>query len=266
MTKINIAFGITKDWLEHTCVTICSILSNSQNDEYKFFIMSDFEEEEFETIFQQKFKIFKNIYPKIEYEYIKMNNSDFDGMVHDKRVGVSAYYRLKLSSLTTVEKIIYLDSDLVVLSDIKELWNYDIKNSLIAAVEDKYSALMTCHANLGEDDIYFNSGVMVLNLKKFREQKTEEELFKKLSEENNDYSDQDVLNDICRNQILYLPLKYNLMLTTDDPNSFPSRKEEYNKALKTPFILHYAIKPWILPVQYSEYWRKYFEVLSKFDK
>ncbi len=266
MTKINIAFGITKDWFEHTCVTICSILSHSENDEYKFFIMSDFDEEEFEKIFQEKCKILKSIYPKFEYEYVKMDNSDFYGIVHDKRVGVSAYYRLKLSSVTTVDKMIYLDSDLVVLSDIKELWNCDTENSLIAGVEDKYSALMTCHANLADDDIYFNSGVMIMNLKKFREQNIEEKIFQKLNEENNDYSDQDVLNDICRNQILYLPLKYNLMLTTDDPNAFPARKDEYNQALKNPFILHYAIKPWILSVQYSEYWRKYFEVLSKFDK
>ena len=257
-SKINIAFGVTEDWLEYTFVTINSILENSgMENEYKFFIMSDVSKDKFEQItepFKKKLPT-KNLF---DICHIKMNNSDFDGVVHDTRVGVSAYYRLKLSSLTDVDKIIYLDSDLVVLSDINELWNFDTNDYLIGAVEDKYSDLMTLQANLSEGDTYINSGVLLMNLKKFREENLEEKIFEKLREVDNKYSDQDVLNDLCRDKILYLPLKYNLMLTTDDPNAFPKRKDEYTNSLKSPFILHYAIKPWVLPVQYSEYWRKYF--------
>lgn len=257
MSKINIAFGVTEDWLEYTFVTICSILENSgMENEYQFFIMSDISEDKFVEItepFKKKLPT-KNLY---DICHIKMNNSDFDGVVHDTRVGVSAYYRLKLSSLTDVDKIIYLDSDLVVLSDINELWNFDTNDYLIGAVEDKYSDLMTLQANLSDGDTYINSGVLLMNLKKFREENLEEKIFEKLREVDNQYSDQDVLNDLCRDKILYLPLKYNLMLTTDDPNAFPKRKDEYANSLKSPFILHYAIKPWVLPVQYSEYWRKY---------
>ena len=258
MTKINIAFGATSDWLKYTYVTICSILSNGPDNEYKFFIMSNLTKTEFEQNFEPvKQTLYKISANPFEYEYIEMDNSDFEKAVHDKRVGVSAYYRLKLPSKTNVDKIIYLDSDVVVLKDISELWNYDISDYLIGAVEDKYSGLMSCHANLNDDDTYFNSGVMLINLKKFRDLNMEEKIFNKLLENNNNYSDQDVLNDLCRNNILSLPLKYNLMLTRDDPNAFPKRKDEYNNTLSAPFILHYAIKPWILPVQYSEYWMEY---------
>ena len=262
MSKINIAFGITKDWLKHSFVTVCSILSNSKNNSFKFFFMSDISESEFSEQFEPIYRILKGINSQFCYEYIRMDNSDFDGVVHDKRVGISAYYRLKLASLTNEDRMIYLDSDVVVLGDISELWNYDIKDYFLGAVEDKYSELMTCHAGLEDGYTYINSGVMLMNLKSFRERGLEEKFFKKLREEDNDYSDQDVINDICRGGILYLPLKYNLMLTTDDPNSFPKRKEEYNEALKSPFILHYSIKPWILPVQYSKYWRKYSDILN----
>lgn len=256
MEKINIAFGITGDWLEYTCVTIRSIIENGKDNEYKFFILSDMPKEEFSKAIKSFCEKTENISP-INICPINMNNSEFDGVVYDKRVGVSAYYRLKLASLTDADKMIYLDSDVVVLSDIKKLWDYDITDYFIGAVEDKYSNLMTVRANLSEDDIYINSGVLLMNLKKFREEKLEEKFFSKLRENDNNYSDQDVLNDLCRNKILHLPLKYNLMLTTDDPNAFPTRRDEYNEALKNPFILHYSIKPWVLPVQYSEYWRKY---------
>ena len=262
MSRINIAFGITKDWIKYSFVTVCSILSNSKNNSFKFYFMSDISETEFAERFKDTQEILNTINPQFCYEYLQMNNSDFNGVVHDKRVGISAYYRLKLSSLTNEEKIIYLDSDIVVLDDISKLWNYNIENYLLGAVEDKYSELMCCHAGLKEGDTYINSGVMLMNLKSFREKGLEEKFFKKLKEENNDYSDQDVINDICREQILYLPLRYNLMLTTDDPNSFPKRKDEYNEALKSPFILHYSVKPWILPVQHSEHWRRYSDFLN----
>ena len=263
MMDIKIAFGVTEDWLEHTFVTMCSILSNAKgvNEKYSFYVLSDISEEKFETLFEPiKYKL-NNIYP-FEYKYIKMNNSDFDGVVHDKRVGISAYYRLKLPSLLNEEKVIYLDSDLVVTDDISKLWNYDIDNYYLGAVEDKYSDIMGCQANLPEGETYINSGVMLMNLKNFRCDNLEEKIFKKLCEQDNTYSDQDVLNDICRNKILSLPLRFNLMLTRDDPNSFPNRKQEYTESLKTPVILHYSIKPWILPVQYSEYWRQYEAVLK----
>ncbi|MCR5265337.1 MAG: glycosyltransferase family 8 protein [Cyanobacteria bacterium RUI128] len=260
MEKINIAFGVTKDWLEYTYTTICSVLSNGADNEHQFFIMCDIPEEEFKKDFETFQKRLN--YPRISPRYIEMDNSDFEGIVHDERVGVSALYRLRLPSLTDVDKIVYLDSDVVILDDISKLWNYDIENYLVGAVEDKYSDLMTCRADLRDDEIYFNSGVMLMNLKKFREEKLEEKIFDKLKESGNDYSDQDVLNYICQNRVLYLPLKYNLMLTTDDPNAFPKRKDEYAQALNQPVILHYSIKPWILPVQHSEHWRKYNDMLK----
>lgn len=264
MSKIKIAFGITEDWIKYSFVTICSILAHSlPEDDYKFYIMSDISENEFKTRFE---KIYKTLIEKFsksfEIEYVKMNNSDFDGIIHDTRVGISALYRLKLASITKEDKILYLDSDIVVLDNIAELWENNVENYLIGAVEDKYSSLMTCQADLEDDDIYINSGVMLMNLKKFRKEKIENKIFEKLKEENNNFSDQDVLNNICKNEILYLPLKYNLMLTRDDPNAFPTRKEEYKKALQNPYILHFSIKPWILPVQYSEYWYKYNEFIN----
>jgi len=262
MSKINIAFGVTNDWINYTFVTICSILSNSnKSNNYKFYIMSDIKEDEFYQSFNEIIQKLNNIQPS-EYVYIKINNSDFADVVHDKRVGISAYYRLKLSSLVKEDKIIYLDSDLIVLDDIANLWDYDIKNYLLAGVEDKYSDIMKDKSELYKDEIYINSGVLLINLERFQENNIENLIFQKLKEENNDYSDQDVLNNICKGQILYLPLKYNLMLTCNDNMAFPTRKDEYEQSLKNPMILHYSIKPWILPVQYSEYWRKYAEKIQ----
>lgn len=261
MSDIKIAFGVTKDWIEYTFVTMCSILSNARSDDsYKFYIMSEISYDEFWTEFSN-INVSLNKIHRFEYEYIRMKNKDFSGLVHDTRVGVAALYRLKLGSLTNDDKILYLDSDVVVLSDLSELWEKDINNFLVAGVEDKYSELMLCHANLDEGDIYINSGVLLMNLKKIRENNIENLVLNRLREIDT-YSDQDVINDVCKGQIKYLPLKYNIMVTRDDPNSYPDKKDEYNEAVSNPVVLHYAIKPWIIPVKYSEYWLKYKKIID----
>lgn len=94
MTQINIAFGATKNWLQYTYVSICSILSNaSVEDNYKFYIMCDAEKDD---NFSKTVKAL-DLIKKSEYEYIIMDNSWFDGAIHDS-LGVSSSYRLKLSS------------------------------------------------------------------------------------------------------------------------------------------------------------------------
>ena len=74
MSKIKIAFGVTKDWLNYTYVTMCSILSNANVfDYYCFYIMCDVDEDEFEKSFCSAKEKLNSIH-KFEYKYIKMNN------------------------------------------------------------------------------------------------------------------------------------------------------------------------------------------------
>lgn len=259
MARINIAFGMTGSWLKYTAVTICSILSNaSKKDDYYFYIMCDWQGMNVSSV-QNYFDALDLIKPA-EYKFLKMNNSDFEGAIHDW-LGVSASYRLKLPSMSDEEKILYLDSDVIVLKDISELYSADIADYYIAAVEDKLSGKMQARLNLEHDKSYINSGVMLMNLAKFREANLEPIIFDKLRK-SDFYTDQDVINDVCREHILQLPLKYNLMpLPTDD--IYKTRREEFSQALKNPYILHYTYKPWQQPVPYGEYWAKYAQIFEK---
>ena len=101
---------------------MCSILSHAGFEGYKFYIMCDISQDNFKKIFADVEQKLQHIHP-FEVEYIMMNNSDFDGVVHDVRVGISAYYRLKLSDLINIDKVIYLDSDIVVNDNISQFKN-----------------------------------------------------------------------------------------------------------------------------------------------
>lgn len=258
MTRINIALGMTQYWQRYARVTIASILLNaSSKDEYYFYIMSDSFTQDDKRNFV-KLSIIKDA----EFEFIKMNNADFEGAIHDW-LGVSSSYRLKLSSITDLDKVLYLDSDVIVLKDINELYSIDISEYYLAAVEDKMSFLM-CNRipNMSSQYPFINGGVQLLNLANFRKDRLESAIFEKLRS-NDKYTDQDVINDLCHKKILSLPLKYNLMLTEGD--IYRDRKVELLEARKSPVIIHYTKKPWLdRGVELADYWLRYDKYLKDY--
>ena len=89
--RINISLGATSSWLEYTSITITSILANSnKNDEYHFYIICNDFTEDTVGLFIRLNKI-RPAY----YHFLLVNDSDFDGAIHDW-LGVSSSYRLKL--------------------------------------------------------------------------------------------------------------------------------------------------------------------------
>lgn len=253
MTKINIALGMTPNWMPYAQVTVASILDNaSANDEYRFFIMSS----EFSAESKANFLKLKTI-KNCDFDFIVMNEKDFEGAIHDW-LGISSSYRLKLASITNEKKVLYLDTDIITVKDIAELYNIDVSDYYLGAIEDKMGYYMKKRVNLEDDKKFINGGVQLLNLEKFREDSIEEKIFSRLRE-NHIYTDQDVVNDICRDKILYLPLKYNFMPSA----TYSQRKGEAQSCLEDPFVLHYSVKPWRNnQITCAEYWNKYKQMVD----
>jgi lipopolysaccharide biosynthesis glycosyltransferase len=226
---------MTPDWMVYASTTVASILFNAhEKEEYNFYILSN----KFDKKSKNLFNSLKTIH-KSKFHFIKIDDKWFDGAVHDW-LGVSASYRLKLSSLINEDKILYLDSDIIAFQNIYELYSTDITNYYLAAVEDKCSKMMGTRIGLAEDETFVNSGMQLINLKKFREDNLEELIFDKLKK-STFYTDQDVINDVCRQKILTLPLKYNIMPISYE---YQDKKEEYDRAMQAPVLVHYTAKPW----------------------
>ncbi|MGV2389886.1 MAG UNVERIFIED_CONTAM: hypothetical protein LVR29_21425 [Microcystis novacekii LVE1205-3] len=94
-------------------------------------------------------------------------------------VTIAAYYRLLIPYLLppSLEKVIYLDCDLILKEDLNNLWKIDVDNQYLLTVQDMGCPLVSSKNGLktyqelqiSPDTPYFNSGVMILNLKKWRE-------------------------------------------------------------------------------------------------
>ena len=247
--RINIALGMTNDWFEYARVTVYSILLHaSADDDYYFYILSN----NFNNEDKERFLKLKAIHP-VEFEFLLIDDSYFDGAIHDW-LGVSSSYRLRLSTLVNEPKILYLDSDIIALEDIKQLYSTDISDYYLAMVEDKCGNMMKRRVGLSDKEIFFNGGMQLINLDEFRKNDLENIIMNKLRK-TSFYTDQDVINDICRGRILSLPLKYNIMQAF---NGYQTRREEYETSIASPVLIHFTSKPWMGFVgEHTEEWHKY---------
>ena len=204
----------------------------------------------------------------------KKNRSKFNKLLHDRRydaeihiceinddylthcpirkgdhISLAAYYRflIPVALPANVDKVLYLDCDLLINNSLRNLYATDIDEVAIAASEDLADALLMQKniARLGYPVSwsYFNSGVMLINVSYWRQHGIIDILFEYVSVNGDNclYHDQDVLNAVLGNQKKIIPYKYN----------FSQFTLGFDQAVKSklfqeaPVIIHYtAAKPW----------------------
>ena len=169
---------------------------------------------------------------------------------------MATYYRLFLSQILhdNIEKVIYLDGDILVLYSLKELWNIDMSDKAIAAVADSYNNDITHYNRLRypQKQGYFNAGVLLINLKYWREHKVESKFLDYVANypERLACHDQDVLNYIFKDAKMELPLKYNMLNEYWFDVRYSLISWEYEQQIldgqKNPVIIHFTCipKPW----------------------
>ena len=190
-----------------------------------------------------------------------LSPSQFKNMQISSTVTIAAYYRLLIPEFLPkeIEKAIYIDSDVIVRSDVEALWNQEIGDNYLLAVQDMGAPLVSSprglmnYQELGipADCKYMNSGVLVFNLKKWRQDSTSLAVIKYL----NDYKqyvrwfDQDGLNAVLAGKWSELDPRWNQMPYLFRFGSWqesPFSEQEYNNLLNHPYIIHYSTreKPW----------------------
>lgn len=173
----------------------------------------------------------------------------------DKAITRASYFRLYLTDIlpASIDKVLYLDGDLIVRHSLKELWDVDLSGYALAAVPDMREATTDRFDGLGYSRSlgYFNAGVLLINLAYWRRHEAIKIFGEFLRDrwETIRFHDQDVLNYVFREQKVMLPIKFNLQdgYLWETPEYDCSRyEEEVIEARKDPVIVHFAgeIKPW----------------------
>lgn len=173
-------------------------------------------------------------------EFHKIDENDFSVVKNQmSRFTIGTMFRRSLPELLpNLNRIIYLDADLFVNRDIKELWDVDICEYCLAGVADEgvdihnYPKILNKYPGIKKES-YFNAGVLYMNLKKLREFGNLKKLVVDFLVENPEAGlpDQDALNVIFHNKVLYLDGSWNRFV-------FMHRKDNVEKLDKA--IFHYA--------------------------
>ena len=116
------------------------------------------------------------------------------------------YIGLISSAFTKVfpdlDKLLAIDCDTIVTQDISELWDISLDDYYFAGVQETLLSAVKHHG-------YINSGVLLVNLKKLREDGKDDEIIYAMNKYRYTYVSQDAINDVCKGKILFLPSIYN---------------------------------------------------------
>lgn len=172
---------------------------------------------------------------------------------------IEIYYRILLPYITAVDKMLWMDADIIVQGDIAQLYGVDISDSYLGAVidigEEQGTRAEIKRKMSMEERTYFNSGVLLMNLKRIREEIPQKAFFDAIERFNSDLRcpDQDILNYVLGGKTKILPIRFNDQHHTDEKRRMDC----------SGLVVHYIwTKPW--NADYAGYWEKaYWETARK---
>ncbi|MDR2600753.1 MAG: glycosyltransferase family 8 protein [Oscillospiraceae bacterium] len=247
MNKIPIVMSFNENYAKPACVTSYSVLrSKEESTQYAFYFLVR-SRMPIEVI--EKFNKLIEQYPGTEIEFVIVGDK-FNKIKIRDCYSIEAYFRLLIPELLPMlDKCLYLDCDLIICNDLTELWNYNIGNNIIAGVKEIEFDKKRCkELEIPKPDQYVNSGVMIINLKVIRDEKLAPKLLELVTKEYK-YVDQDILNRVCYNRIVLLPLKYNISYLQAIAKGKLEKLflfDEVEDALRNPKVIHFVthLKPW----------------------
>ena len=230
----------------------------------------------------------------LDVHWVQPDTSPVEGFMTSHHISTVAYYRILLPHVLPkdVERVLYLDSDLLVLDDVTELWNQSLGELWAKAIPDvacpaidakvglakhrsalPYLASLRPVRNYVELGIepqspYFNSGVMLMNLRAWRENDVTSLLLRCLQENSKHIWcwDQYALNAVLAGHWDPLPFRWNVgthAFEYPDSGAAPMPADEFEAGLDDPAIVHFTteFKPWHFDVKhpYSESFYNYLD-------
>lgn len=262
---INIAIAPDHNYIMPAAVAITSLLEN-RNDEVSIYL-TYLEGELSDDSFNLLNEIADKYQTQMQFVCIKKK------LIQNYPIamcGFSTYLRLFLPcALPNVEKIIYLDCDIIVEKPLDELFYTDLGDNCMAAVADYCSEHYVYLQSIGYSHRrpYINAGVILMNLRRLRNIDMQKNIEHYLKQHRHDlpYADQDIIN-VMFPDISILHLRYNVnryiwMVPAIFP--MPWKRKERKEAINSPVIIHFLgdEKPWQdIRLKFADRWWHYAEL------
>lgn len=239
--EVPIFFATDDNYAPFLAVTFKSILDNASKDfSYKFYVLTT----DLSSNYEKRIKEFESEDVKVEFIFLKDTIEKIKAKFHLRDYySIETYYRFFIANMfPQYDKVLYCDCDVIVLGDIAELYNHNIDKYLVGACPEEVMTEVKIFGDYVEQALdvdcekYFNAGVMLMNLKAFREENIEEKFFDMLQKYTFRVTqDEDYLNVLCKGKVKLFHLGWN-------KTAFKNDKFD-DKDLR---LIHYKIhwKPW----------------------
>ncbi|MGN0490011.1 glycosyltransferase family 8 protein [Ruminococcus sp.] len=261
---MNIVYSSSDSFSPVAGVSITSLLCNNKDtDEINIYLIdNDISEENKKKFVELTEKFGRNLVfiPKPDL------NKQAGIQINVGRWNISTFFRLFLCTILPddIDRCIFLDCDTVIRHSLKELWEMDLEGKIVGSADDCRSDRYKTELGLSPDSTYTNNGVMLIDLKAWREMNVEKDFLEFIVARNGDitYVDQGVLNGVLakKNLVKVIHTKYDAMTIFFDFNFKDLMKvrrpehhlseQEYNETVTDPYIIHYTscflsgTRPW----------------------
>ncbi len=247
---IHVAFITDNEYLLPTKIAVLSLIKNANRDT-KGIIYIVCESVEYSREYMKEIET-----NNFQIEYILIDKRKVEN-VRAKHLYVSVVASNKFllpDMLFGLDKVLYLDGDIIVRKDLSELFDIDLEDSYLAAVKDMGAVKCGCTDVRDINGDYFNSGVMLLNLAQLRKDGMPSKLIEdRVNDDDMRFMDQNSLNRVLGERVKYISLQYNYMkanLLEFEPDEIARfwaiSRQEYDDISADPVILHLTnyLKPW----------------------
>lgn len=247
---LNISYGIDENYLDGVGVSITSVLINNRIN-IDFYIICD----KYTQSFVDKIEALAQEF-KIKISLYLINVKCLEVLPKTQVWSRAMYFRLFAFDYLfhKLDKLLYLDADVICKGSLEYLLDLDLNDNVAAVVKDVDSIQSKVNERLPSFNLqgrYFNSGVVLINLRQWAENRLTERALSLLTGKDGSatvfkYPDQDVLNILLRDKVYFLPREYNTIYTIKSELRDKSHEKYLDIIHDDTKLIHFtgATKPW----------------------
>ncbi len=261
---MNVAYSTSDLYSELAATSIASLLENSKDvDEINVYVIDIGISEKHRQDLLDLAKLYGR---HLEF----LEDLNVEDIAHTKinvgRWHISTFSRLFLLHVlpSGLDKVIYIDCDIIIRHSLKRLWEMEMEGTWCMSADDCRGKMYRKDIGIPIDSIYTNNGLMVIDLKAWRENDVETKFINFINEYHGDitYMDQGVLNGVFQplKKVKLLPISYNAQTVCYDLGYdglqacrkpvWAYSNEEFNAGIADPTVVHFTTcfmsgtRPW----------------------
>ncbi len=249
-TPINILITVDRNYLPYFNVMLCSLLHSNPDESVEVYMLHDSLDE---SMMEATHKILGD---RGNIHLLKIDETGLEDAPTTDRYPKAIYYRIFAAKYLpeSLDRILYLDPDLIVNGSVRELYDMPMGTAFFAAAShigkgNVLHLFNEMRLDMDEDMPYINSGVMLINLRQLRAEQTYSEVFDYINnyKERLILPDQDIISGLYGDRIIPLdPYRYNMTERLFVFHIQRNDKIDINYIRENSVIIHYCgrNKPW----------------------